>query len=380
MGLVFAVDACSQSTLPIPCPTPTAISDYWEPQSADSAGFDAVALCTVLASVQGSEANIHGVLIARNGKLVAEMYRAGQDHPINHLYGLWGQFKAFDAGTLHDVRSISKSVVSLLFGIVSAKSPTHAPNTPVIDLFPELADLRTTDAVAIQWRHLLAMSSGLDWSEGSPPDNETRLFWSSQPDRYVLSRSSVAAPGRLFNYNSGGTSLIAEALARAEGLPIQELGRQHLFDPMGITDWEWVPDLHGRALAFTGLRLRPRDLLKLGQLVLNRGQWQGRQLVPAEWIDESTRTSLSTGFINPILPDEEIGYGYQWWTGHTLWRGQRLAWIAGFGNGGQRLFVVPDLNLTMVITAGSYNARSIDAHVMRLFANVVASVECPGCR
>ena len=144
---------------------------------------------------------------------------------------------------------------------------------------------------------------------------------------------------------------------------------------MGIKDWEWVTDLHGRALAFTGLRLRPRDLLKLGQLVLDKGQWQGRQLVPAQWIEESTQMHISTGFKSPILPDETIGYGYQWWTGHVLWHGQRLAWSAGFGNGGQRLFVLPDLNLTMAIAAGGYNSGSIDPQVLRLFASAVASVQ-----
>ena len=375
IGLGCAVTACSQPTTPLPCATPPALSDNWEPHSASSAGFDANALCAALASVQSGEANVHGVLIARHGKLVAEYYRRGTDHPINRLFGLWGQDADFDASTQHDVRSISKSVVSLLFGVVTAEKSSPAPDKPVMDLFPELGDLRTPDRLAIQWRHLLGMSSGLEWSEGSPPDNETRLFWSFQPDRYVLERSIVAAPGKRFNYNSGGTALIAEALARAEGAPIQELARLHLFDPMGIKDWEWVSDLHGRALAFTGLRLRPRDMLKLGQLVLDKGRWQGQQLVPADWVLESTRMHIATGFTNPILPDEEIGYGYQWWTGHVLWKGQRLAWSAGFGNGGQRLFVLPELDITMAITAGGYNASGINSNVLRLFANVVASVE-----
>jgi CubicO group peptidase (beta-lactamase class C family) len=333
-------------------------------------------LCALLASVQGGQANIHGLLIARRGKLVAEIYRAGPDHPINRLYGLWGRDTAFDAVTPHDVRSISKSVVSLLFGVARGKGLTDPLNTTVLDMFPDLKDLRTPQLEAIQLQHLLSMSSGLAWSEGSPPDNETRLFWNSQPDRYVMDRRVVAAPGQRFNYNSGGTSLIAQALVRAEGAPLPELARQQLFDPMGIKDWEWVADLHGRALAFTGLRLRPRDLLKFGQLVLDNGQWQGRQLVPADWIEESTRMHIQTGFKSPILPDQEIGYGgYHWWTGHVLWHGQRLTWSAGFGNGGQRLFVLPDLSLTMVITAGGYNSASIDPLVLRLWAAVVASVQ-----
>ncbi len=372
-----ALTACAQPVPPTrePCATPPALTESWAAQSASSAGFDADALCAVLTSVQSGQANIHGVLVARNGKLVAELYRPGPDHPINHLFGLWGQETTFDAGTVHDVRSISKSVVSLLFGVAKGKGAIDTVNTPVLDLFPELNDLRTPELAAIQLQHLLSMSSGWDWSEGSPPDNETRLFWKSEPDRYVLERKVVTAPGQRFNYNSGGTSLIAQALVRAEGKPLPELARQQLFEPMGIKEWEWVANLHDRALAFTGLRMRPRDLLKLGQLVLDKGQWQGRQLVPADWIEESTRAHISTGFKSPIMPDEEIGYGYQWWTGHVPWHGQRLVWSAAFGNGGQRLYVVPDLNLTMVVMAGGYNSASIDPLVLRLLASVVASVQ-----
>ncbi|MGZ5276265.1 MAG: serine hydrolase domain-containing protein [Caldimonas sp.] len=357
------------------CAPPPVLTDTWTTQSAGDAGFDAEALCALLVSVQGGQANVHGLLIARRGKLVAELYRPGPDHPINRLYGLWGQDTAFDAGTPHDVRSISKSVVSLLFGVARGKGLIAPPSTAVLDVFPDLDDLRTPQLAAIQLQHLLSMSSGLAWSEGSPPDNETRLFWNSRPDRYVLDRKVVTAPGQRFNYNSGGTSLIAQALVRAEGAPLPELARQQLFEPMGIKDWEWVADLHGRALAFTGLRLRPRDLLKFGKLVLDKGRWQGRQLVPADWIEDSTRAHIQTGFKSPILPDEEIGYGYQWWTGHVPWHGQRLTWSAAFGNGGQRLFVLPDLDLAMVVTAGGYNSSSIDPLVLRLWASVVASVQ-----
>jgi CubicO group peptidase (beta-lactamase class C family) len=372
-----ALSACAQAVPPLqePCATPSELTDGWTTQDAGNAGFDSEALCAVLTAVQGGQANIHSLLIARRGKLVAELYRSGPDHPINRFYGLWGQDTTFDAVTPHDIRSISKSVVSLLFGVAKGKGLTDPLNTPVLDLLPELKDLRTPELAAIQLQHLLSMTSGLDWSEGSPPDNETRLFWSSHPDRYVLDRKVVAAAGQRFNYNSGGTSMIAQALAKAEGSPLPELANKQLFEPMGIKDWEWVADLHGRALAFTGLRMRPRDLLKFGQLVLDKGQWQGRQLVPADWIEESTRTHISTGFKSPILSDEEIGYGYQWWTGHVLWHGQRLTWSAGFGNGGQRLYVLPDLNLAMVVMAGGYNSASIDPLVLRLLASVVASVQ-----
>ena len=194
----LALNAGAQPVQPAKesCATPPTLADSWVTQSASDAGFDAEALCTVLSSVQSGQANIHSVLIARHGLLVAELYRSGRDHPINHLYGLWGRDTTFDAGTQHDLRSISKSVVSLLFGMAQAKGLIAPLNTPVLDLFPELDDLRTPERAAIQLQHLLSMSSGWDWSEGSPPDNETRLFWNSHPERYVMDRKVVAAPGQ----------------------------------------------------------------------------------------------------------------------------------------------------------------------------------------
>jgi CubicO group peptidase (beta-lactamase class C family) len=97
--------------------------------------------------------------------------------------------------------------------------------------------------------------------------------------------------------------------------------------------------------------MRPRDLAKIGRMVLAHGQWQGRQIVPSDWVTESLRPHIGTG--------DGLHYGYQWWTGTVDWEGKKLAWSAGFGNGGQRLFVVPDLDLTVVITAGAYNDSQI---------------------
>src|SRR6266403_6309056 len=157
------------------------------------------------------------------------------------------------------------------------------------------------------------MSSGLEWNEsitsyGTLANDETRLFWDWQPYRYVLSRPRVAKPGTQFT----------------------------LFEPLAIHEWEWVADPWRRPLAFAGLRMRPRDLATIGRLVLARGEWQGRQVVPADWVAESLRPHIAAG--------DGLGYGYQWWTGTVDREGKKLAWSAGFGNGGQRLFVVPELD------------------------------------
>ena len=112
--------------------------------------------------------------------------------------------------------------------------------------------------------------------------------------------------------------------------------------------------------------MRPRDLAKIGRMVLAHGEWQGRQVVPADWVAESLRPHMAAG--------DGLGYGYQWWTGTIDREGKKLAWSAGFGNGGQRLFVVPELDLTVVITAGAYNDPQIQRAVTEIFRQILAAV------
>ena len=359
------------------CAAPASIGDGWEVATPDASGFDAAALCSTLAAVTGGDANIHGVVVERHGRLVAELYRSGPDLSIDFLYGLWHPFAAdvaFGPTTRHDMRSISKSVVGLLVGVAMQQGKIKSLATPALEFYPEYASLRSPERDAIHLEQLLTMSSGLAWDEGSLPNDETRLYWDWTPYRYVLSRPQVAVPGAIWNYNSGGTAVLADILARTSGKPLTELVRTELFEPLGITDWEWVADPHGRELAFTGLRMRPRDLAKLGRMALDHGQWHGKQLVSAEWIARSLRPHIATGLRSPPTASDEMHYGYQWWTGTADWQGNMVEWGAGFGNGGQRLFVVPELDLTVVITAGDYGSREIGHTANHLLEQVISSV------
>ena len=360
-----------------PCAAPAILDDGWDASTPGAAGFDAGALCKTLAGVAAGDTNIHAVVIERRGRLVAELYRKGHDLSIDALYGLWRPFaadKEFGPASRHDVRSISKSVVGLLVGIAVQQGEIKSLATPALDFYPEYAQLRSPVRDAVHLEHLLTMSSGFDWDEGALPNDETRLYWDWAPYRYVLSRPLVATPGALWHYDSGGTAVLADILVRTSGKSLTELARVQLFEPLGITDWEWVVDPHGRELAFTGLRMRPRDLAKVGRMALDGGRWRGRQVVPAAWIAESLRPHISTKLKSPPTATDEMHYGYQWWTGTVEWHGRKLAWSAAFGNGGQRLFVVPVLDLTVVITAGDYGSSEIAHTANRLFEQIVAAV------
>ena len=333
---------------------------------AQAAGFDAAALCAVLAGFATTQTNFHAIVVERHGVVVAQAYRRGKDASI---YSLVRWPTTFDADRLHDVRSISKSVTSLLWGIADGAGRMPPLATPVRALLPAQAPLLADGRAAITLEHLFNMSSGLAWNEQGAyhlGNDEFGLYWRASQEDYVFDRRLDAAPGTRFNYNGGGTAVLARLLQARVGMSLGDYARLHLFEPLGITQWAWRDDMRGRPLAFSGLRMRPVDLARIGRLVLQGGQWQGRQLVPAAWIAQSLRAPMDTG--------DGLAYGYQWWAGHVDALGASHRWHGGMGNGGQRLYMVPALDLVVVITAGEYNQDGIGRATRQLFGAVAASV------
>lgn len=342
----------------------------------ESAGFDSQALQAAVQNAALPRKWLHAVLVERHGRLVAERYLIGSDHPIDRLYGIGLPFSSdtvFGPEVLHDARSISKSVVSLLLGVFMNEGRISNLDISAAAFFPELKLAKDDKRRTITLRNLLTMSSGLDWHEDSVPNDETRLFWKADIPNYVFGKPLINAPGTRFLYNSGGAAVLAEMLARIGGKPLTDLVRERLFAPMGIVTWEWVRDIHGRPLAFTGLRLFPRDMLKLGRLVLDGGKWQGRQVVSREWVAASLKDSIGTGHKIPGA-DGELTYGFFWWSGLVSVEGRSFRWAAAFGNGGQRVYVVPALDLSVVIAAGSYGSDAANPKVQALFQQIVATV------
>jgi CubicO group peptidase (beta-lactamase class C family) len=365
--VLLALSSAQASAARDACARPVRLDDGWQSEAPEASGFDPQTLCAVLASVADGDANIHGLIVERHGRLVAELYRRGTDRSI---WTLFAREQDFGPEVVHDLRSVTKSVVSLLFGIARQQRGIDLTASPLA-FYPEYASLRSPERDAITLEHLLTMSSGLEWREavgtyGTPANDETRLYWDWAPYRYVLGRPVVAPPGSRFNYNGGGTAVLADIVRRETRMPLRDFARTALFEPLGIRDWTWVRDPYRREIAFAGLRMRPRDLAKVGRMVLARGEWQGRRIVPADWIAASLAPHIATG--------DGLEYGYQWWTGTVEHAGRALRWSAGFGNGGQRLFLVPALDVSVVITAGAYNDPGIGRAVGAVFREVVASI------
>jgi CubicO group peptidase (beta-lactamase class C family) len=307
---------------------------------------------------------------------VAERYFGGKDARIDRLYGIRVPFSPdtnFGPEVLHDARSISKSVVSLLLGTFMGEGGRLDLDGPAAAFFPDLKLGQDDRRRTITLRNLLTMSSGLDWHEEAVPNDETRLYWKADIVTYVLAKPLMTAPGTRFQYNSGGVAVLAEILVKTGGEPLTDLVRERLFAPMGITIWDWVGDIHGRPLAFTGLRLLPRDMLKLGRLMLNGGAWHGRQIVSSDWVAASMKEAIGTGHEIPPGKDGELTYGYLWWSGFVSAGGRSFRWVAAFGNGGQRIYVVPALDLSVVITAGSYGSEAVIPKAQALFQRIVSA-------
>ncbi len=299
--------------------------------------------------------NVHVVHVMRRGQTVLERYYSGDDENWGRPLGR----VAFGANTLHDLRSVTKSVVSLLYGIAHNLGKVPAPHLPLLAQFPEHADL-AKDPARAAWtiQHVLDMALGTEWNEQLPytDPNNSEILMEHAPDRirFILDRPIVSPAGKHWNYSGGCTALIGHLIAKGTGLSLPAFARKELFDPLGITNFEWNEGRDGAPSAASGLRLTAADLARIGDLLCTKGarardgsSRSGNQIVPAAWIETVLKPSLPTG--------DGLQFGRFWFHGDAPSMPQIPLWIAGFGNGGQRLWVCPSLEITCVSFSGAYN-------------------------
>jgi CubicO group peptidase (beta-lactamase class C family) len=289
-------------------------------------------------------------LVSQRGELAFEHYGQGEDEnrsgPIGRV--------VFGPDVLHDLRSVSKSVVALAYGVALAEGKVPPPEARLYAQFPEYAELgRERGREGITIHHALSMTLGLEWDEltipyGDPRNSETAMEESSDRYRFILSRPIAREAGAQWTYCSGATDLLGRLIARGTGEALPAYCRRVLFDPLGIGPSEWSMGEDGEPRAASGLRLRPRDLIKLGQLVLTGGASAGRSMVPLDWVKRVT---------NPVIAiNDGRLYGYQWYMGEFVGGAppQPLNWVGGFGWGGQFLLLFPAHELVVVAHCGNY--------------------------
>lgn len=323
---------------------------------APAARADEAALAALKTRIEAGEIpGVHSVIVMRGSDTLAEWYFAGDDNARGRPLGR----VAFGPETLHDVRSITKSVVGLLVGVAVEEGAIKSLDAPVLDYFPEYADLQTPERRRVTLRHLLTMTSGLHWDEetytyADPRNSEIAMDLAADPYRYVLSQAFDVPPGQRFKYSGGDVAVMAAVLARATKTPLDAYAEAKLFKPLGIAEVAWHKDAKGVPYAASGLRMKPRDMAKIGRLVLAKGRWNGRQVLPARWVAAATTPQAQ------VDPDPKCGvrYGYFWWLFAGCELEPALPWAAGVGNGAQRIVVAPEQDVVVVMTAGLYNSRS----------------------
>lgn len=330
--------------------------DFWETATPEDVGMDSGKL------IQGSNISpgANSILVVRHGKLVFERYSLGQQGPPtssgpvapNH------QILPDEPQILY---SATKSITSALIGIALNEGCIKNLQDPVLPYFPDITPQNmSTRKTHITVEDVLTMQSGLEWTE-SDPDCDG-LYGTYDSVQYILDKPMVSEPGTVWNYCTGNSTILTSMIYRTTGKTPDAYAREKLFGPLGITNFHW--DADGKGVNFGGSRLylTSRDMAKFGYLYLKRGLWGGIQVIPASWVDTSTVKHTSAG--------AGADYGYHWW----MWSGSYSGYMAG-GALGQRIFVCPEKDLVLVVTAFIYPNSTADQVMYQITQNVLAAVK-----
>lgn len=307
----------------MPEATPNLMANWkWPRSTPEEQGMSSAKLAEMLETIHNEDQQIHSVLVIRHGVMVLEAYV----HPFN-------------AQTRHEVYSVTKSITSSLIGIAMEKGLIGNVQTQLISYFPSIV-MDDPAKKEITLENTLSMSSGIEWMEPlhSGLNDHWWIIEAEDPAQYFFTPALVEEPGKVFNYNSGGSHMLSLVIQQAAGERAVDFARRYLFSPMGISDIEWDNDFSGHSLGSTGLELLATDMAKIGLLYLDNGKWQCEQLIDPEWVRDSTLVHS--------YPSNLIGYGYQWWI-----RPQGDYYALGWG--GQQIRVFPEKDMVVVFTAGS---------------------------
>ena len=338
-----------------------AAPDGWIPSDAASAGLDSAALTRMEKAIASGEfKKITSVVVARHSKLAYEKYFDG------------------DASTLRDTRSATKTITGMLTGIAIEQQKLPGLDARVFSYFPEKQPVANPDPrkEATTVEDVLTMSSLLecdDWNQYSR-GNEERMYVIEDWVKIFLDLPVkgfppwVAKPqdsplGRSFSYCTAGVTTLGAVVERATKKPLADFAAASLFGPLGIDKVQWNYSPLGLAMGGGGLRLRSRDMLKLGQLYLNHGKWNGKQIIAESWIQQSTTPHAQI--------DENTNYGYLWWL--KSFKAGTRSYAAYFmsGNGGNKVAVFPELDMVVVLTSTNYNTRGMHEQTERLLTDYI---------
>ena len=294
-------------------------TDDWQTAKPRQQGMDKDLLEEMISYMEDLSVTVDSVVVIRNGYLVQE-----------------GYFGLYEASWSHALWSVTKSFTCALIGAAIKEGFISNVHQKVLDFFPG-RNVSNIDSrkEAMEIQHLLMMSTGMAY----PGDDAIWPGWMSSDDQvqYILDLPMATEPGTIFNYDTGGTHLLSAIIQEVTGNTTKEFANQYLFGPLGITQYHWEYDRTGVYYGGHGLFMTPRDMAKLGYLYLNNGSWDGQQILPVDWVENTTSLHWSLGY--------NLGYGELWWL-HPL-SGMYTAW----GRHGQHVFVIPEYDIVVVFTA-----------------------------
>lgn len=341
---------------------PAQTDDGWRTASASDVGFDEAALAAVIQRIIDSDPAarrpqlIHSLLVARNGRLVLDEYFFGTDRD-----------------TPHDIRSAGKSFVSVLVGAAMFEGAPLSPNTRMLDVLASNGPFANADQhkSAITLAHLMTHTSGLDCNDNDDASqgNEGAMQGQTdQPDwwRFTLDLPMAHEPGERYAYCTAGINLVGAALRKVTGQGVPDLFDRLIARPLQFGRYHWNLAPNGEGYLGGGAYMRPRDLLKLGQLFLDGGVWNGRRVVSSEWVAASTSPHVEINEATTGMDAETFANvathgadGYGWHRYGVLVGDKRVEAYEANGNGGQLLVVVPEYELVIVMTGGNYGQGGI---------------------
>lgn len=332
----------------------------WPRSTPEKQGLDSKRLSGLVELIrEGREfPDLHSLLIVRNGKLILEEY-----------------FRNFSADKLHTLQSVSKSFTSALIGIAIERGEIKGVEERILDFFTDLADIKNMDdrKASMTLEDILTMRSGTDYREGysGSPHNELNSLergW----DRFYLNRPMIREPGSDFQYDSGGVILMSSMLKNRTDLHADGYAEKYLFKPLEISRIHWFKNREGHPHTGGGLHLLPQDMAKFGLLYLKNGKWNGKQVVPADWVKKSFQKHVNLERGNPGV----AGYGYLWWILSPDPDGAGKEFIyAAMGFRAQYIFVIPEHDMIVVVTGGTQSGVDQRKPIEFLYSHILPSVQ-----
>jgi len=305
----------------------------------------------------GDFGNINSLIVYKNDQLVYEEYysRKKEKSLSNKVHGL---------------QSATKSVASLLIGILKDKGYIKSIDEKIVTFFPEY-NFQDSLKQTITIRHLLLMSSGISWNEDKVnlkdgKRNDIRLLNESKDYlKYYFDKPMDTVPGTVFQYSGGCSIALGEIIKRASGMTVELFANKFLLEPLGITKYEWVKSKSGQYNTGGGLYISPKDFAKLGLMTINKGKWNGQQIISESWIQESFSPHIKTDRKNGL--GDYFDYGYQWWTIKM----DEIETISARGWGDQRLVVIPNLDMVVVVNATNFFDKGFKYNIDELLLAVL---------